>query len=93
MTEGFSIGIKPNKNLDLRKKRKEEYISNNEKLNAFEFDNILKYNAKEERERDINRERCITDESVQERINNNRMEIKMKNFAKTQKRLMSFQKK
>lgn len=87
MTDGFSIGIKPNKNLDLRRKRKEDYNTNNEKLMAFGFDNILKYNGKE---REI---RSITEGSVEERIYNNKMEIRKKNFAKTQKRLASFQKK
>ena len=70
MSEGFSIGIKPNRNLDLRKKRKEEYLTNNEKLNAFDFNNILKYN---EHEKIV---QSITEGSITERINNNKKEIK-----------------
>ena len=45
-SDGFSFGLKKNKNFDFRKKRKEEYNKNNEKIGFedFGFDNILKYN-------------------------------------------------
>jgi len=44
-TEGFSIGIKNNKNLNLKKKRKEEVLERNQELdNFFYLENITTYN-------------------------------------------------
>ena len=76
-TDGFSIGIKPNKNLNLKKKRKEDILIRNQEINnIFGFQNITSYNKPFF---DINnyqnmQKRSLTEESIRQNIKNLREE-------------------
>jgi hypothetical protein len=93
MSSGFSIGIKTNNDLNLRKKRKEEYLKNTEKVQDFGFFNILKYNQNKEEEK---KEKilCVTDGyiDINHKINNERIEKIQNNQANSLRKFLSFQK-
>jgi hypothetical protein len=106
-SDGFSFGMKTNKNLGFRKIRKEEYNKNKEKtgFRDFVFDNILKYNEKynynynNETQYQYNIKdvklgiSSLSDDKLKERIKTSKIEIIEKNFSKTQKRFFKFKKK
>ncbi len=69
--EGFSIGIKNNKDLNLKRKRKEEIMHRNQELNKyFNFENITTYNKPflASNKEDFEYKRSLTEESIREKI-------------------------
>lgn len=95
-TEGFSIGIKPNKDLNLKKRRKEELIQRNQEFNKFfNFQNITTYNKPflETNKENINNQRSLTEESIREKIKKKKEENLNAKKLKNKKKMESVQKK
>ncbi len=75
-TEGFSIGIKPNKDLNLKMKRKEETLNRNQEINnLFALQNITTYNKPFiDLKKEENYKRSLTEESIRQKIKKKREE-------------------
>lgn len=95
-TEGFSIGIKNNKNLNLKKKRKEEVLERNQELdNFFYLENITTYNQPliKVNKDVINNKRSLTEDSIRNKIKKKREESIKNMKIKSKKKMESVQKK
>jgi hypothetical protein len=94
-TDGFSIGIKPNKDLNLKKKRKEDILIRNQEINnIFGFQNITSYNKPFF---DINnyqniQKRSLTEESIRQNIKNLRKESLCLNKIKNKNKIEAVKK-
>lgn len=94
-TDGFSIGIKPNKDLNLKKKRKEELLLRNQEINnLFDFQNITTYNKPFlDVKKESNNQRSQTEESIRRNIKKKREESINIKKIKSQKKFEAIQKK
>lgn len=78
-SDGFSIGIKTNKDLNLKKKRKEQIVARNHEINnVFSIKNITTYSKPfyetNEDYKSQNNQRSLTEDSIYKKIKKKREE-------------------